>query len=239
MAASGLGIDARQVAQIIHTVGAVVIFWDSQGYPHTTVGATDVSVSPTGVIKVANCVDPYQPVNPPGSSDLSALAHAVQALLPADVEIPPRVSSLLQKLRAGPVQLASVVSEAQAIDTELAPERAIEVSQEHHIARQAIEVERRNQRRNHYLMGAGFALVVAVLGVFFYSRLVDPPSRNFNDMIPIPAGPYVYQDGPATMDHTFYIDKYEVTFGGYLKTGTRSRGFFTASNITRLSTRRC
>ena len=36
-------------------------------------------------------------------------------------------------------------------------------------------------------------------------------------MIPIPAGPYVYQAGPATIDKTFYIDKYEVTFGEYLK----------------------
>jgi formylglycine-generating enzyme required for sulfatase activity len=36
-------------------------------------------------------------------------------------------------------------------------------------------------------------------------------------MIPIPAGPYVYQADPATMDHTFYMDKYEVTFGQYLK----------------------
>jgi len=57
--------------------------------------------------------------------------------------------------------------------------------------------------------------VLAVGGVL-YSRL-DPPSREFNEMVEIPAGPYVYQAGPATMDHTFYIDKYEVTFGQYLK----------------------
>jgi len=32
-------------------------------------------------------------------------------------------------------------------------------------------------------------------------------------MIQVSAGPYVYQDGAATLDHTFYIDKYEVTWG--------------------------
>jgi len=57
---------------------------------------------------------------------------------------------------------------------------------------------------------------VLVVGAVLYSRL-DPPSREFNEMIPIPTGPYVYQAGAATLDYPFYIDKYEVTFGQYLK----------------------
>ena len=36
-------------------------------------------------------------------------------------------------------------------------------------------------------------------------------------MVEIPAGPYIYQSGPATIANTYYIDKYEVTFGQYLK----------------------
>jgi len=218
MATAGQPIDPRLAAQIIHIVGSVMIYWDANKYPHTTIGATDVSVSPQGVIKVANCVDPTQPVVPPGAADLSALAHAVQALLPAPDQVPLRVRKLLTDLLAGPVPLAAVVSEAQAIDIELAPERQIAVSQEHHIARQEIEKERRKQVRNQYLMLGGFALVVLVVGYFIYNRfLADPPSHQYNEMVEIPAGPYVYQNGPATIDHTFYIDKYEVTWGQYLK----------------------
>src|SRR5476651_1599855 len=125
MATAGQAIDPRLAAQIIHVVGAVVIFWDANNYPHTTVGATDVTVSPQGVIKVANCVDPTQPATPPGLSDLSTLAHAVEALLPQRDAVPANVHNLLAKLRAGPVPLAQVVSEAQAIDNNLAPERTI------------------------------------------------------------------------------------------------------------------
>ena len=216
MAASGQTITARQAAQIIHIVGAVVIFWDSSQYPHTTITATDVTVSPQGVIKVANCVDPALPATPPGMSDLSALAHAVKALLAPDEEIPANVMNLLNKLSAGPVLLAQVVSEAQAIDTELAPERAIAVTEEHKIAKQAIHIERRRQRRNQYLTLAAFVTVVLVAAGIIWTRL-DPPSREFNEMVAIPAGPYVYQAGPETIDKTFYIDKYEVTFGQYLK----------------------
>ncbi len=215
MATAGQQIEPRLAAQIIHIVGAVVISWDAKGYPHTTVGATDVTISPQGVIKVANCVDPAQPATPPGMSDLSALAHAVQALLPPD-DVPDNVRNLLSQMLAGPVPLAQIVGEAQVIDNNLAPERAIAVTEEHKVARQAIQVERRKQKRTQYVMAGVFALIVLVVGGVLYSRL-DPPSHEYNEMVQIPAGPYVYQAGPATMDHTFYIDKYEVTFGQYLK----------------------
>jgi len=216
MATAGQLIDSRLAAQIIHIVGSVVIFWDANNFPHTSVGATDVTLSPQGVIKVANCVDPTQTATPPGLSDLSALAHAVEALLPSSDQVPESVRNLLDRLRAGPVPLAQVVSEAQAIDTELAPERAIAVTQEHKIAEQAIKVERRKQKFSQFVMLGLFVVVVAVVGGVLYMRL-DPPSHEFNETIPIPAGPYIYQSAPATMDHTFYIDKYEVTFGQYLK----------------------
>jgi formylglycine-generating enzyme required for sulfatase activity/CheY-like chemotaxis protein len=217
MATAGQRIDPRLAAQIIHIVGGVVIYWDANNFPHTTIGATDVTVSPQGVIKLANCVDPTQQATPPGMSDLSALGHAVAALLPPAEEVPPSVTNLLQRLQAGPVPLAQIVSEAQAIDNNLAPEQAIAVSEEHHIAEVEIKKEQRKQRTLLYSLATAFGLIVIVVGGIFYSRL-DPPSRDFtNQMIPIPAGPYKYQEGDATMDHTFYIDKYEVTFGEYLK----------------------
>jgi formylglycine-generating enzyme required for sulfatase activity len=127
------------------------------------------------------------------------------------------VQALLERIGSGPVPLAAVVGEAQAIDIELAPEREIEVTEERQVARQAIHVERKKQKRNAYIMGALSALVILVAGYFIYQRFFAPPaSREFNDMVRIPSGPYIYQAGPATMDHTYYIDKYEVTLGQYL-----------------------
>jgi formylglycine-generating enzyme required for sulfatase activity/CheY-like chemotaxis protein len=216
MATAGQVIDPRLAAQIVHIVGAVVIFWDANKFPHTAVGATDVTVSPQGVIKLANCVDPLQPLTPPGTSDLSALGQAVEALLPRNEEIPASVLNLLGRLRSGPVPVAQIVSEAQTIDNNLAPERTIAVTQEHRVAREAIQVERRKQKRTQFIMLAAFAVVVWVVGAVLYARL-DPPSREFNDQVEIPAGPYIYQADTANLDHTFYMDKYEVTFGQYLK----------------------
>lgn len=231
MATAGQQIDPRLAAQIIHVVGSVILYWDANQFSHTTITAIDVSVSPQGVIKVANCVDPTRPATPPGISDLTALANAVQSLLPTPDQVPLRVRKLINDLRAGPVPLAPVISEAQAIDIELAPKREIAVTQEHVIARQAIEVERKKQKRNLYIMFGGFGTVVLIVAYYVYATfLATPPSHVNNEMVEIAAGPFVYQSAPATVDHTFYMDKYEVTFGQYLKflKAVRSAGNDTA-----------
>jgi formylglycine-generating enzyme required for sulfatase activity/CheY-like chemotaxis protein len=218
MATAGQGIDPRLAAQIIHIVGSVIMFWDANQYPHTNVGAMDVSVSPQGVIKVANCADPTRQATPPGVADLTALAQAVQSLIPSPDQVPQRVRKLLNDLRQGPAPLAQVISEAQSIDIELAPKREIAVTVEHQIAQEAIQIERKKQKRTQYVMFGGFGLVVAIVAYYVYATfLQEPPSHSYGEMIEIPAGPYIYQSGPATIDHTYYIDKYEVTFGQYLK----------------------
>ena len=216
MAASGMAIDPRLAVQIIHIVGGVLLYWDANNFPHSTIKATDVTLSPQGVIKVANCVDPSQTATPPGMTDLTALAHAVQALLPRDEAAPPAVTALFGRLLAGPVPLAQTVGEGQAIDNNLAPEREIAVSEEHVVAKELIQVERRKQRFMQYVMGAAFALVVVVVAGVFYMRL-DPPSHVTGEMVPVAAGPFMYQGGNATLDYPYSMDKYEVTFGQYLK----------------------
>lgn len=216
MITAGQMIDPRLAAQIIHVVGSVIIFWESHQFPHTPVGPLDVTLSPQGIIKVANCVDPSRPLRAPGLTDLTTLAHALDALLPPSEALPARLGSLLHVIRSGPAPLVQVVSEAQSIDIDLAPEREIEVSEEHEIAEKAIEVERRKQQIFQYLAFGLSGIVVLVIGYFVYTQFIaEPPARSFNEMIQIPAGDYIYQDGPATMDHTFYIDKYEVTWGQY------------------------
>jgi formylglycine-generating enzyme required for sulfatase activity/CheY-like chemotaxis protein len=216
-ALAGEGIDARTAAQIIHAVGAVLLFWDANGHPHGPVTPTDVTISPQGVVKLVNCVDPTQPLTPPGAVDLRPVTAAVRVLLGGTPDLPPRLEALLQQLESGPVPLTGAVSESQAIDIELAPEREIEVTQERVVARRVVAVERKKQQRNVYVMGALAALVLLVVAYFVYDRFfASPPQRVFNDMAKIEAGTYTYQDAPATLDHTFYIDKYEVTIGQYL-----------------------
>jgi formylglycine-generating enzyme required for sulfatase activity len=114
--------------------------------------------------------------------------------------------------------MGRITGEAQAIDIELAPKQDLALTQEHVVAVKAIAVERRKQQWTFYAMAAAFFLVVCLVGYFIYAKFIwEPTARDFTQMVRIPAGPYIYQNGPADMDHTFYIDKYEVTWGEYLR----------------------
>jgi formylglycine-generating enzyme required for sulfatase activity/CheY-like chemotaxis protein len=216
MAAAGKKIDARLGARIIHVVGSVILFWDANSHPHSTVGAADVSISPQGVVKVANCVDPTLEAMPPGSADLTGVARALYVLLASVEGVPERLRGLLERIGRGPVPLVEVVSESQALEIELAPEREIEVTQERQVAQRAVAIARQRQQQLIKIMAVASAVVLLVVAYFVYVRFFAP-QPEFNEMVAVPAGPYVYQDGPATMDHTFYIDKYEVTMRQYLR----------------------
>lgn len=219
MATAGRGIEPRVAAQIIHVVGSVLIFWRTQKYPYTHIQPTDVSVSPQGVVKIANCVDPTQPATPPGAADISALAAAVQALIVSPETMPPRVANFFAELQTGPLPMGRITGEAQAIDIELAPKKDLAVTQEHVVAVKAIAVEKRRQMWAFYAVAAVFLGIVGLIGYVVYMKFLwYPTARAFNQMQEIPAGPYVYQNDPtANMDHAYYIDKYEVTWGQYLQ----------------------
>ena len=218
MATAGHGIEPRMAAQIIHVVGSVLIFWGTNNFPHAPLQAADISLSPQGVVKIANCVDPTCTVTPPDAAELAAVAAAVQALVAAPETMPPRLTKLLHDMQQGPVPLGRITGEAQAIDIDLAPKQELAVTPEHVVAQKAIAVERKQQQWMFYVTAAVFALVVLGVGYFIYNKFFyEPPARQFNEMVQIPAGPYIYQNGPATMDHSFYIDKYEVTWGEYLR----------------------
>jgi formylglycine-generating enzyme required for sulfatase activity len=218
MATAGHGIEPRTAAQIIHVVGSVLIFWGTNNFPHAPLLPSDVSLSPQGVVKIANCVDPTAALTPPGAVDLTVLAAAVQGLVVAPETMPPRLTKLLEDMKKGPVSLGRITGEAQAVEIDLAPKKELALTQEHVVATKAIAVERRKQQRGLYYAVAGFVAVVLVAGYFIYTNFFwEPPSREFNEMVEIPLGPYIYQNGPASLDHTFYIDKYEVTWGQYLK----------------------
>lgn len=101
MEAVGHKITPRLAAQILHTVGSVLTFWNTEGYPHAPIGPGQVTLSPQGVIKVANCVDPVLPITPVTLGSLVPVAEVVQRLLSANEQMPPLLDSLLDRILTG------------------------------------------------------------------------------------------------------------------------------------------
>ena len=195
------------------------IFWDANQYPHTTVGATDVTVSPQGVIKVANCVDPTQErdaarhvrslrAGPRREGDPAAAAE----------EVPRARAQSLGSARRGPGTAGP--------DRQRGPGHRQQSRAGARDRRHARSTRSRRRRSRSSAANRSAVQYIGRGGLRAHRRWwlaacsirgSIRPRTSSTKWSPIPAGPYMYQDGPATMDHTFYIDKYEVTFGQYLK----------------------
>lgn len=221
---AGEHIDPRLAARIIHTVATVLSFWETNDYKHGEVTSDDITISGNGVIKLQNCVNPSLTGRPDPSPTFNNLAAILEPVLPAKNELPPRLLNLLQLMKAREVVLSSIGREAQTLDVELAPEREVQVSKEHHIAKAAFEQEKKRQRLVTYLTYAGFALLLLVFIGWMSSQFIftdtgttEPGSTDFHKMLRIPAGSFIYQNGEEATTGEFYIDEYEVTIGQYLK----------------------
>ncbi len=116
----------------------------------------------------------------------------------------PDWSALLQKLAA--------------MEPTFAPEDADKLDAQERTASRIVEEARKRQRRSLMISSAvSLCLFGLALGSiwWFLFRPKGGDVRAFNRMIEIPAGEFVYQDGPKLSLPTFSIDEYEVTIGQY------------------------
>jgi len=218
LANQGEKMEPRLAARIIATVCNVLMHWEKNGFAHPALEAKDVTVTPNGVIKIDNCVDPSLEGQPRPSNQLEALSVALKAVLPPNEELSVRMRNLLNTMRQPDVSLGGVMAEAQSIDTELAPEREVAVSKHHQEAVEVIQREKKKEQLFHYLRIAAFVVVVLLLAWLFLRPFLDKGKTmtDYKTMIRVPAGEFIYQDGKAKTGE-FWIDKHEVTIGQYLQ----------------------
>ncbi|MEM1058864.1 MAG: SUMF1/EgtB/PvdO family nonheme iron enzyme [Verrucomicrobiota bacterium] len=218
LADAGEKIEPRLGARIIATVCNVLLHWEKNGFAHPVLEPKDVTVTPNGVVKVDNCVDPSLNGQSAPQSPLAPLSNALKAVLPPLDELSVRMRNLLNNMRQSDANIGAAMAEAQAIDTELAPEREVAVSKQHREAVEVIEREKKKEQLFHYLSIGAFVVVVLLLAWLFFSQFFDQgrTMTDFRKMLRVPAGEFVYQDGKATTGE-FWIDQYEVTIGQYLQ----------------------
>ncbi len=217
-ASQGRTIGPRLAAQVMAQVGTVVIFWQTRKYPYRIITGSEVSISDQDAVKVENCVDPVGEKETFGEGDLRDLAKAILDVLPEPETVPVDLFHLLNKMRQGPVQLAPMVREAQAIDIQLAPvfERAETAEQIE--AKRVIEKEQKSQFIWTVALVVGLVLGVIGIATYLILNVFGFTQRSFDQMVVIPAGPFTYESDPNPMTLPNYsIDKYEVTFGQYVK----------------------
>jgi formylglycine-generating enzyme required for sulfatase activity len=123
-------------------------------------------------------------------------------------------------MRSPDAHIAQICRDAQALEVELAPEQKVEVTQEHIIAERELAQAQKRQRYVLYASSTVLMCVLIGLGIFFFKQAGAVPEALKKlelTVVPVPAGQFTYQQGQKETTQAFYIDKYEVTIGQYIK----------------------
>ena len=217
---SGGTLDETTALAVLKAAGEALDYFAREKLDHDLLTENALLIGPANRVRVANIASGHVAqafdlkaemrrvgeivlgVLPP-SGVQKARALAVQLTDPATA--PASWAAFLQILAAH--QPKAVIADAYKLD---AQERA---------AIRVVEESKKRQKRgmliNTLVSLVLLATALSVIYIFVIRGSKSATVRNLEEMVEVPAGEFIYQDGQKVNLPTFYIDKYEVTIGQY------------------------
>lgn len=210
--------DARLLARILLTVSSTLQHMRTNGIPHQPITGAHITLSQEGVIKMLNIALPRSYPLPEESHQITCLAGILLAFVPPDEPISPELLQLLQTMQSGQIQMSEVVSQAQAIDLALAPEKFVPQRKEAIVAQQ--EITKARKASFYALIGGTIVLTISTIFILYkvlFGVVLEVPGTNFQGQALIPTGFIKGPGGKEIEVKAFYLDEYETTIGQYEK----------------------
>lgn len=155
------------------------------------------------------------------ATDIKTLAGLVSGLLPGGTARDPGLQALLAKMQAGgegeAASWAALQQAVRVLEPKVVPADVSKLTAQDHAAIQAVEEAKKQQKKQIIYTSVGLFALLWVVGLLFYFKIVHTTERSFNEMVKVPAGEFIYQNGEKATTGEFYIDKYEVTMGQYAR----------------------
>jgi len=214
---NGSTFDDRLLAKILYTTAGALKHLSQSRIPHPRIKAKHITLSENGVIKIHNTALPANNKMPDELEEVRLLAEIVQAFIDPTSETDVRLTELLDRMKAGEVELSTTINTANQVDVDLAPVKLVPERAQAKKAQQAV-VKARKSYWIWLMIGGGSAtaaLIFITIYVINTYVLVDP-GTNFGTQFKIPAGG-AYNPKTKQMEQIgeFYMDEYEVTIGQY------------------------
>lgn len=216
---SGGTLDEMTALAVLKAASEALDYFGREKIVHDLLTENALLIGPANRVRVANIAstEAAQPFDLP--TEMRRVGEIVLGVLPpsgtpiareAATQLtdpttpPPSWAAFLQRLSAS--QPKAQIADAYKLD---AQERA---------AILIVEQSKKRQKRSMLINSLiSLTLLAGVLFALYFAlhRSQNASVRNLEEMIQIPAGEFIYQDGRKETLPTFYIDKYEVTIGQY------------------------
>ncbi|MDR1145427.1 MAG: formylglycine-generating enzyme family protein [Verrucomicrobiales bacterium] len=212
--------DSRLVANLLATCARTLAHLRAGQIPYQPIHGSHITVSPDGVIRLANtALPPGAPLPEPGA-ELRALAGIVRGVIQPGQPVDPRLLQILHRMTDGQADYDTVSSAAETVSLALAPVKQVAERQSAIKAKQEISKAKKHSLLVTYLSAGSIALLLIFVIIQVILMFIEVPGRDLGDQVRIPAGTVEFNTpaGKQTAQLAeFYMDKYEVTIGQYEK----------------------
>ncbi|HEX4086142.1 MAG TPA: SUMF1/EgtB/PvdO family nonheme iron enzyme [Chthoniobacteraceae bacterium] len=215
------GLTEPIALQTIKFVGQGLAYLHQSRIGHPIPEASDIYLGVDGMPYLSNIA--LGSAEMPGVQDeIRALSAIICAMLPGGQARDQGLRALLMRM-AQPTQSGfqswiALFQAIQAIEPKVIPADAFKLSAQDQAAIRAVEEARKRQKLQVMMSIAVLFVFIWVVIIALWYEFMRPKMHDYsNEMIKIPAGTFIYQDGQKITLPDFYIDKYEVTLAEYAK----------------------
>ena len=216
----GKTIDDGTAIQCIKVTAEALSYLNQQKVPHPALTARDIFLGRDNRPRVNNIAALPDERTPGTQHDIRALSRLISDCLPGRTAATVGLRSLLNRMlldgASGYQSWGALLQGVKALEPKAMPEDAFKLSAQEKAAIEAVNEARRRQRRTLILTTVGMFLLLWVVVAVAYFIIIRPPgTKNFDKMLAVPAGEFIYQNGEQKTTGAFWIDEYEVTIGQY------------------------
>jgi len=218
IAAAGGKIEPGTALAVLERTADVMAYFGREKIQHNRLKPSLVLLDAKQSPRIANIAAHDPDTTPAVADEMRELAQWLAPIVP-DQPHAPAVRGLLGQVGEGSIPswpaLAQAAKEAMP---KAAPKDAYKLEARERAAIKSLEEAKKRQQRNMIVtMATSLTLLLLSFVAVWYFIFREPPVKNFNTMIEIPAGEFIYQDGEKVNLPAFWIDEYEVTIGEYAK----------------------
>lgn len=224
LAAGGRKVDEPTSLKILRIAAEGLGYLASQNIPHMPPQAGSIYLGTDGAPRLANLATHAPDEQLPVVGEVQALGHIVLSVLPPLQKLRPGLRELIARMvQRGPqsfVGWGQLLVAIKALEPKIVPLDAAKISAQDRAAVNAVAQLRKHQKRSLYINVISFISLLAVFATFCviaYRKFFGTNERNMGAQIEIPEGEFIFGAGEPVTLPTFWIDKYEVTYGQYAR----------------------
>ena len=220
--ATGAPLDNATTLRVIRVVSEALSYLNHFKIPHSDLEPGSIFLDDESNPRLANLATVLGEQTVAVQTEIGKLATIVSAATQEGAAVSPQIRGILSKMmmqgQGGFLSWGALIQSVRSLEPKVVPQDAYKLNAQDEAAIHAVEAEKKRQRLSTIISTSGVSILVAVvLGLVVWKLFFSNRAKNFNDVVKVPAGEFIYQKDDKVKADDFWIDKYEVSIGMYSK----------------------